>query len=94
MHPDYRPEIPEQLFKYLPPPRIDVLENLKIRYTQARALNDPFESLPGILLEDKQWYRQRHKEIIEEEVAQSNFRSNRERKDYIAERKKQFQKFL
>lgn len=32
------------LYKYLSPARIDVLENLKIRFTQPCALNDPFES--------------------------------------------------
>jgi hypothetical protein len=32
------------LYKYLSPARIDVLQNLKIRFTQPYALNDPFES--------------------------------------------------
>lgn len=31
------------LYKYLTPERIDVLENLMIRYTQPEALNDPLE---------------------------------------------------
>ncbi len=31
------------LYKYLPPERIDVLENLTIRFTQLLSLNDPFE---------------------------------------------------
>ena len=34
-----------QIYKYLPPARIDVLENLSIRFTQPSALNDPFEVL-------------------------------------------------
>lgn len=34
------------LYKYLPAERIDVLENLKIRFTQAGSLNDPFELKP------------------------------------------------
>lgn len=32
------------LYKYLPPERLDVIKNLKIRFTQPSALNDPFES--------------------------------------------------
>lgn len=36
------------LYKYLPTDRIDVLEKLKIRFTQPKALNDPFESRPLI----------------------------------------------
>ena len=34
------------LYKYLPPDRIDVLENAAIRFTQPDQLNDPFESRP------------------------------------------------
>ncbi|WP_432745900.1 DUF2971 domain-containing protein [Methylobacter sp. G7] len=36
------------LYKYLPAKRLDVLKSLKIRFTQLRALNDPFEALPLI----------------------------------------------
>lgn len=32
------------LYKYLPPSRLDVLEDCSIRFTQSYALNDPFES--------------------------------------------------
>ena len=31
------------LYKYLPEDRVDVLENLRIRFTQLLSLNDPFE---------------------------------------------------
>lgn len=31
------------LFKYLPPERVDVIQNLAIRFTQLLSLNDPFE---------------------------------------------------
>ncbi|MBI6947597.1 DUF2971 domain-containing protein [Pseudomonas koreensis] len=31
------------LYKYLPPERIDVIQNLAIRFTQLLSLNDPFE---------------------------------------------------
>jgi hypothetical protein len=34
------------LFKYIRPERIDVIENLEIRFTQPEALNDPFELRP------------------------------------------------
>ena len=35
-----------KLFKYLHPSRIDVLENLNIRLTQATDFNDPFDLSP------------------------------------------------
>jgi hypothetical protein len=34
------------LYKYVTPARIDVLENLRIRFTQPNACNDPFEFRP------------------------------------------------
>jgi Protein of unknown function (DUF2971) len=34
------------LFKYIRPERIDVIQNLEIRFTQPDALNDPFELQP------------------------------------------------
>jgi hypothetical protein len=37
------------IYKYLPPSRIDVLENSRIRFTQPAALNDPFETFPCFL---------------------------------------------
>ena len=39
---------PKTLFKYVSPDRVDILENLNIRYTQAAALNDIFEMDPVI----------------------------------------------
>ncbi len=36
------------LYKYLPSERIDVLENLKIRFSPLKSLNDPYEALPSI----------------------------------------------
>jgi hypothetical protein len=36
------------LYKYVHPARVDVLENLEIRFTQPDALNDPFELRPHI----------------------------------------------
>lgn len=39
---------PEALFKYLPPSRISVLQDLLIRFTQASSLNDTLEFRPPI----------------------------------------------
>jgi len=37
-----------RLYKYVPPERLDVLRNLRIRFTQPGAQNDPFEFQPLI----------------------------------------------
>ncbi|MCJ8165960.1 DUF2971 domain-containing protein [Pontibacter sp. E15-1] len=37
-----------EIFKYLSPERVDVLENQVLRFTQANYLNDPFEHLPFV----------------------------------------------
>lgn len=60
------------LYKYLHPERIDVLENLKLRFTQPSVLNDPFESLPMIdkIMEESDFYK-----IINDHVGQSELRS-------------------
>ena len=34
------------LYKYVPAERIDILQNLQIRFTQPNAMNDPFEARP------------------------------------------------
>ncbi|AKF47384.1 DUF2971 domain-containing protein [Pseudomonas fragariae (ex Marin et al. 2024)] len=34
---------PEKLYKYVPSARVDIVQNLTIRFTQPSALNDPFE---------------------------------------------------
>lgn len=52
------------LFKYLPPERKDVLENLCIRFTPLRSLNDPFESLP--LVDTTEHQEQLVKEAVKE----------------------------
>lgn len=38
------------LYKYLPAERIDILENLRIRFTQPNAMNDPFEARPDFYI--------------------------------------------
>ncbi len=40
--------IPEHLFKYFQPERIDVLTTGLIRYTPPSAFNDPFDGRPGV----------------------------------------------
>ncbi len=40
-------ELPAALFKYCPPERVDILEGLKIRFSQPAVFNDIFECLPG-----------------------------------------------
>jgi hypothetical protein len=44
---DDRP-LPERLYKYLAPERLDILEHGRIRFTQPEAFNDPFEFLPAL----------------------------------------------
>jgi hypothetical protein len=44
--------IPNVLYKYLVPGRIDVLTERKIRFTQACFLNDPFEFRPDMPVPD------------------------------------------
>lgn len=39
-------KIPKILYKYVASERVDVLEHLKIRFTQADELNDPYECAP------------------------------------------------
>ena len=44
------------LFKYVPPDRADIVENLCIRFSPFAEFNDPFESLPNSqLVEDPIW---------------------------------------
>jgi hypothetical protein len=44
---DHTAMIPDILYKYVAPERIDVLLKKRIRFTQACFLNDPFEFSPG-----------------------------------------------
>ncbi|EHI50559.1 hypothetical protein WH06_22135 [Aeromonas salmonicida subsp. salmonicida] len=82
-----------QYFKYLSPQRIDVLENLKIRYTQAIALNDPFEVFPAIIDKGEDWYYKQFLARIEAEAEQFAFRSAVKKKQFLRARKKEFPNF-
>jgi hypothetical protein len=79
-----------QYYKYLSPERIDVLENLKIRFTQVSALNDPFESLLGIINKDKNWYFRKFVEEIKKELTDLQIRGESKRKQYFRKRKREF----
>ena len=55
------------LYKYLPPERIDVLKNLKIRFSPLGSLNVPFEALPLVdLSEEKQKIHDRMEKDLKE----------------------------
>lgn len=78
------------LYKYLHPDRVDVLENLKIRYTQVTALNDPFESFLGMINNDKEWYQRRFKTEISKEIKEFGITGESKKKQYYRKRKKDF----
>lgn len=61
------------LYKYLPPERIDVIKNCKIRFTQLLSLNDPFEHC---LLIGKHEYALSEKESSDEAKFVSLSRNN------------------
>lgn len=82
-----------QLFKYLSPERADVLESLRIRFTQASALNDPFECFPGIVEKDREWYKAAFLKRIRREVSDLGIQTPAKRKQYIRQRKKEFENF-
>lgn len=50
-------------YKYLTKERLDVIENLKIRFSQPGALNDPFESIPLIKDDDDKLWHLRHPDL-------------------------------
>ena len=79
------------LYKYLPPERVDIIENLKIRFTQTAVLNDPFESFPGTAVtKPKEYYQNKFEEKIKEELAQNSFLREVERKRVFRDKKKLF----
>jgi Protein of unknown function (DUF2971) len=86
--------LPQTLFKYVSKARADVLQNLKIRYTQVSALNDPFESLPAIIKKDRasclRWFSER----VESEIERLQIRSESKKKQYRRARKKEFPAFF
>jgi hypothetical protein len=59
LHPAAAKPIPNPLFKYFPPERIDVLEKQRIAFTPPIRFNDPFELSPYIRdIKCKPWMKQ------------------------------------
>jgi hypothetical protein len=85
---------PSVFYKYLTPARVDVLRDLKIRFTQVSALNDPFESLPGVVIRDRDWYLEKFRDRVENEIVQLGMRSQVKKKQYRCARKKAFEHFF
>jgi len=50
-------------YKYLPAERKDIIENLKIRFTQPGGLNDPFESVPLIKDDNDPFWQKRQPDL-------------------------------
>ena len=78
---------PAILYKYLSPTRVDVLQDLRIRFTQVSALNDPFESFPGAMVGDRAWY-------LREFLARMGIQSQRKAMRLWHDRKRGFEPFL
>ena len=85
---------PATLYKYLCPERVDVLQNLNIRFTQVSALNDPFESFPGVMLAGREWYRHEFNARVEAEIEQRGIKSVSKKKQHRRARRKEFEPFL
>ena len=83
----------DTLYKYLHPDRVDVVQHLRIRFTQVSALNDPFEALPGIIQEDREWYLQRFSARVEAEIVRLGIASESKKKRHRRARKKDFNNF-
>jgi hypothetical protein len=66
------------LFKYLPSIRVDVIKNLKIRFSPFESLNDPFESLP---LYDSEFRKQHIDQVIT--IFKETMLQNKESKNTI-----------
>lgn len=70
-----------------------MLRDLRIRFTQVSALNDPFESYPGILIGSREWYLQVFRAKVTREMEQAGLRSEAKRKQYWRARKHEFEYF-
>jgi hypothetical protein len=82
------------LYKYLHPDRVDVVQHLRIRFTQVSALNDPFESLSGIIQKDRGWYLQQFSARVDAEILRLGITSGSKKKQHRRARKKKFNNFL
>jgi len=71
------------IYKYLPYDRVDVLENLKIRFSPLKSLNDPFEEL--FLIDMSLEYSER---ILELDLGLEKLWSNSDESDKTEENRK------
>ena len=65
------------LFKYSKPERIDVLKNLRFKFTPATELNDPFEAAPNARILDDPIYVEELISRIAEKEASAEIKSGR-----------------
>jgi len=81
----------DTFYKYLHPERVDVLRNLRIRFTQVSALNDPFESLPGTIQKGREWYLQQfHEKRVDPEMVRFGITGQIEREQFGRAREKEY----
>src|SRR5260370_40744900 len=64
-----RSSVSQIAYKYLHPDRLDVLKNGLIRFTEAPALNDPFESTPCLIGLERYFRNQAPERIAKEQRA-------------------------
>lgn len=65
-----------RLFKYFPPARLDVLENLRLCFSTPQNLNDPFELQPPLMMEEtnrrlSEYSRANLDEIVEQQLTEA-----------------------
>ncbi len=82
-----------EYFKYLAPARTDVLKDLKVRFTQAAALNDPFESFPAIVPKNEDWFRTAFAQRIQGEIQERGISNVVARAQYQQNRQREFDQF-
>jgi hypothetical protein len=62
------------VYKYVTPERVDVLRNGRVRFTQAAALNDPFEAHP-CFTELRKWFEDRSRRLVKSVESRFNAHS-------------------
>jgi DUF2971 family protein len=83
------------IYKYLSPARTDILKNMKIRFTQTFALNDPFESFPSTVdRKSEDWYKNKFNLLVETELKKYPFLTESEKISLIQKQQKLFPDYL
>ena len=75
-------DLPKAIFKYVSPERTDILEKLRIRFTQPSRTNDPFEAELCLDLEDEALIAKKAEDKFGEAAAaqvMQEFRKDRQR---------------